>query len=268
MKPSDTNEKPFEVNELPLEVNSLIDARTIAESSYIADSRSTVHNVIVKNVNMVERGDLDKDRIKISEVLVGDRNLRKLKTSTRMDVFKFFNTELTNFINRKLRNTVSDKAIKRGILRSNPPGFDHYSDQYDDISKMAVSRSSYIEKAIASFDTRVLTAGDNIAYEEIPDDVLALESGTDIDFMYTEFVNLPEHNNVTKTKSVLVGKELAINNDIVITTRPNSNNAYHVVTKELVVATNDTFYIIDRTVNDNLTLRELDILEFNLLTIK
>jgi len=86
--------------------------------------------------------------------------------------------------------------------------------------------------------------------------------------MYTEFINLPDHNNVTKTKSVLVGKELAINNDVVITTRPNSNNTYHVVTKELVVATNDTFYIIDRTVNDNLTLRELDILEFNLLMIK
>lgn len=247
--------------------NSLVDARVNGKYEYVLNNEvPSIVECSIVNVELVSNEDSETKTLGVNDVVFESDNLSKIKTSLRMDVFKFYNKEFTNFVNRKLRNITEDKGLKNGVIIGNPPNFNDYASQYDEIRKMSLSKANYLEKAISMIDTRVLHTDDKIKEDYGFEGVLSLVSTTKIKFLYADFINIPDNNNISKTKSVLLGKRYNITNSIALAASEYGEyeqDGLVIVDKELVIANKDKFYIVDKTPYGNLTIRELDILEFN-----
>ena len=248
-----------------LEFSNLIDARLAAKRLNIVNNACSVIDMVIHNVDVVPRDDAEESTISIDDIMVGNQNLRKIKTSVRMDVYKFFNTELTNFINRKIKNITCDYAINNKKIIGKAGRFKSYMDQYDEILHMSLTRSNYAEKAIATFTTNVLTAGKTKVVENDTEEVLTLRSGTQIGFLYVDFLNIPKNNNISYERAVLLGEQFRPCPDITLSASRANSSGENYVDKELVIATGDEFYLIDKTIYNNLAIRKIHIDEFNKL---
>ena len=241
-------------------LSNLIDLRLWLKGKKIKEGKCSVEPVVLNSIDVVEK-DTDKSILTFKDIKSDNEKLPKIKTNVRMDVFNFFNKEMTEYINRRLRNLVCDYAIDNGVITGAAPSIENYMSEYDELMDMARSKSSYLESTIATISVENMADDFKMSHDS---SLLTLSFGTKVDAIYVEHLPVPKHNNLRYKRAVLLGTQFNVCDDLVLLAANKTTNvATHVVDKELIVVTDHGFYIIDRTINKNLSMRKLAIDEFN-----
>jgi len=238
-------------------VKSIEEMINIADIAKLNNNEIKMVNGIAIVVKFVKRGNHTEDIILLDDVVESKVDMPILSVDLRKDVYDFFNASLTNFYNRRFINglcdisvtpsgTVDQFRLKIGsYVEDRDVLMNKYIAKDERFSKLANLIEMYYEENISD-DFRKSLIGTLIC----PEDVLPLVFAYKLDFIKLDNVKLPASKRLQNGKTLLL-----LDPDVVLT---GINLNKKVPKDEVVVVTDDNKYLLGRSFNNRVTIREIE----------
>ena len=232
-------------------VNSLSEIGQLVDIHQVTGRRGLI-SVVTMAVKYVKRNGVEEDYYSKDILLDSDSSLPELATDNRLDVYNFYNTKLTNLINRKLRNTVSKTVLTGDTIKQYKVIIESYT---GDLPALKTSKNEDV-KFVADTTKLLYLINDDNLLDEVNSRIttLAPTLGTDADavlplIFLEQFDVLPVKLPIFKNSRLEKGEALALTNDDLV-------NVTDINRETILLDTNTSkMYILDKNRYGKLSIR-------------
>jgi len=235
--------------------DSLEEARNLLEAANIANETVTMKRVRLLNIKHVPRGDEKRDIIFLKDVIDTTANgLPFLRTDIRADWFRFFNTQLTNHVNRIMKSCYSKITIVNGEPKQTTLLIDNYIEDVNYLLNKAAKERDF-QNALNNINiVSELDMEDEDAVEAIEafmahdEKVLPLVYINEVDMIKVDKNYKPSNSKFEKGMPMLI-------KDKFNTLFPGSGLTEDIIERETVVISDDDIYLLNHTYMGNVSIR-------------
>jgi len=247
-----------------------ITLRNILDAANITETNPNMLDVFLLNIKHIKRRKETEKYLFLNDILDKTQvqaGFPKLDETLRSDVLKFFNTQITNNVNRVLKTTYA----KIKIINDNPVEsiitIDNYMEDMPDLIEMSKNNVN-LEKALRKIDI-VTDIGklDKETEEDLKtfcmtnEDVLPIIYATKITVIKVRKINIPTNSVFEKGLPVLI--------DDFNKFFPESGLSPMVIENETLILSDDQAYLVNRNFNESIAIRKFNTNEiFSLVVIK
>jgi len=208
-------------------------------------------------VKFVKRGNQTEDIIMLDDVVERKIDMPILSTDLRKDVYDFFNAAMTNFYNRRFINGLCDIAVtSNGGVDQFRLKIGDYVEDRDVLMNDYMVKDERFTKLLTLtevyYENSFMDGIKQILAESLvcPKDVIPLVFLYRLDFIKLDGVKLPTSKRLQNGKTLLL-----LDPDVVLAgLNLNKKTPKH----EIVVVTDDNKYLLGRSFNNKVTIRELE----------
>lgn len=245
------------MNELSL-FDSVVVLRNFLDGLNVTESGPNIVNAHIVNIKHVKRRNEKEDFIFLSDIK-SDRDLYGYPTldeTLRTDIFKFFNINMTNYVNRILKSAYANIKIVNGKPAEGLVTIENYTEDMPELLKLA-NKNQALEKALRKIEFVEKLDLTNKDLEEdlkimcrTDENVLPLVFISTLSAVKVEHASIPHNSVYEKGLPVLIKDPNKI--------FPQSGISSAVLDNETIVFTDDGVNIINRNFNENLSLRKFN----------
>ena len=222
---------------------------------------STIIDKYIVNVEYLAKGSYTKSFISLEDVMVketGDEYPR-LRADLRMDEFKFFNTQLTNFINRTLVGTLALTSVRGNEPVQEFMFIDDYSTDIDLVIAECKTNTALRDAMDLVNFTWLSKIDDDLITEEL--ETMFVDNDNIIPFIFLDNISVIKLDkiNIPDSPELEKGNLLSVpDHNATFPNSPIDENIKH----PTVVFVNDETYLLTLSHAGYLCVRKTDMLEY------
>ena len=232
-----------------------IDLRVNNEINYMINDEPVVIDGYIINVKFVKRGDIKQDYITLDDVVIKNKAMPELRKDLRLDIYEFYNTQLTNHLNRRLVGKLMGIKINGGQVDQFRIVIESYKDDIHDLLAVDDDRLKIILSEFETYGLDDIKEADGFSdiieyYTKLggeDNDIIPLLYFTKISTCKTENVELPT------SKRLRNGQTLYLLNPEHVTKVPMEELP---VNNELLLFSDAGNFIIDQSYEGKYTIRK------------
>jgi len=238
-------------------VESLEDMVKNADVNKMLVGEPVLLNGIFVVVKYVRRGELKGPYMLLDDAVESKIDFPVVREDVRKDISKFYNTALTNFVNKKLVSGLCDvHASEQGRVTQTRLVMGDYEEDRNELVSNLMRNDDRFAKLLSnvefpyreSFSEDVLKEMES--YFKVDDDVIPLLFIYKLDFMKLDNVKLPTSSRLRNGNTLLLLDPTTV--------LPNAGLKPNNMKNDTIVFTDDATYYLGRSFAGNITIREIE----------